>query len=94
MSGGHSAEGLLKRVIVDKVHGCFGPFVGGMDGLAEGRGGDGFTDGGLVLSVNGTLVDVYLGSVGVDSRNRGSVSFVDTLVVNRFGIRIAIELCR
>jgi hypothetical protein len=56
MSRGHTAEGLSGSVVVDKVHGGFGPFVGGTDVLAKGRGSDGFTDGGLVLCVNGALI--------------------------------------
>jgi hypothetical protein len=90
--GTHAAEGLAVGFFVEESHGCRGPLVAFTNVSAKGWCCDGLGDGRLVLGVDGFALDVELSSVVGETRDIGTVTFVQALIVYGFGVRITVEL--
>lgn len=92
MTRAHSTESLAVGVKVNKVDDGWSPLVAFANVFTEGWGCDGFGDGSLVLCVDGTSLDMKLGSVSGDARDNRAVAFEEALIVDSFTVCVAVEL--
>ena len=77
---------------VDEIQGSWRPLIPSSDVFFECCYGDGFHDGGFILCIDGAVVDMELGWVGVDSGDNGMIMFVEALVVDCFAVSITVKL--